>query len=214
MWGLACYGSGRNWATVLLLSAAALFHWTAGLMLVFMTFLAWRGTPPRWAPVAVAVVFAAGATLTAEIMPGLRISALTPASGALFRAVPTAAALVTLAILRRRLKVDARQSRTAAALEGIAVFSLVLLPVSSMIADRVGYYAVPFQIWVFTNVIVTLVPTLKRRAAYAAVATVSILLFVGWLVLSPYREYMVPYDSYLLHPTLMKAGASPEPYRE
>lgn len=78
------------------------------------------------------------------------------------------------------------------------VASLVLLPVSSVIADRIGYYFVPIQAMIFARI-----PQMRLGASRAFMTGAPYLLLLvllsGWVLLSRHFEICyLPYRSWIL----------------
>ena len=88
----------------------------------------------------------------------------------------------------------------------------MLMPVLSVAADRIGFYAVPLQMMVLTRA-AALAPAGPRRiAAQAALALPGLALFAAWMALTSYRTCLSPYRSYLTDMGALRI-ADPEVHR-
>jgi len=76
--------------------------------------------------------------------------------------------------------------------------ALLLLPVSSVIADRFSYYLIPIQTMIFARL--PFLPFRQNAAFHAALPYVGLLLvFTVWSQLSGhFRECYIPYQTWLL----------------
>jgi hypothetical protein len=107
-------------------------------------------------------------------------------------------------------------AKERSALFWLAVFSIVILPsglVSTMAMDRLGWYAVPFQILVLTR----LPSVLHSRPVFslvtAGISLIPVALFVGWLQFGSTRLCVVPYRSYLELPRLLLGDTAALAYK-
>ena len=120
-------------------SLTLLFHWTAILLLPFMAIMSLDRIRLRWIILAGA---SAGLALAAALwsIPALaqRIALLPQSSGALYRGIPTALALIALFTLWHRLDLDEREERIAAYLAALGLFALLITPAFAMAGDRFG----------------------------------------------------------------------------
>ena len=80
------------------------------------------------------------------------------------------------------------------------LFALFLTPVLSAAGDRLGLYAVPLQIMIFTRLPGLAPAGAVRLAAAAAVAAAPLALYLAWLTAGSYRACFIPYRSYLADP--------------
>ena len=213
MWALASYQAGGRRLPAALLLGALTFHWTAVLLLPAAIAVHARRVPP-W--LVAAAGGAAGVGLAAALLfvPDLadRVAHIAASLAAWPRAAPTLAALALLFALWPRLGFDERERRLAAGLAAIALFALALLPVLSAAGDRLGFYAVPLQMMVFTRAVSRAPRGAARRAAAAAVALFYVAMFVVWLAATPYRGCLTPYRSYLADPGAL-ADPTPDRHR-
>lgn len=192
-------------AVGVLLLVGLTFHATLIVLLPAMVLM--RRPTPRHSG---ALLMAAGAAslavtglvavvpLTANIVSGWSYS-----GGAWFRAVPTIVALAAYPLVVARATLSARER---SALFWLAVFSIIILPfglVSTMLMDRLGWYAVPFQILVLTRLPSVLHYRPVSVMVAAGVALMSVALFLGWLQFGSTRLCALPYRSYLEVPRLL-----------
>ena len=99
--------------------------------------------------------------------------------------------------LRRRLDLAEPERRVAACLAALGLFALLLTPVLSVAADRIGFYAVPLQMMVLTMAAGQVPAGPRRTAVQAAIALLYLALFAAWMALTSYRTCLSPYRSYL-----------------
>jgi hypothetical protein len=196
---------GRRIAPSAALLLACAFHWSAIVLLPLAGLVFLRD---RWrrmtlhalaALAALALVFA-----WAFVDPG------TPSAGAAFRLVPSVLALALLVVARRRFVWAGSEGTIVLYLAGLALFCLAILPLSSLAADRLGYYTIALQMLVLPAAAEAAgksaglgTPLLRRRLAALAVVGLSLLLFAGWALAGHYTACMVPYRSYLQAPALL-----------
>ena len=207
MAALTLYVSGARRPASLLILVALLFHWTAILLAPLALIMAMRRVRPRWIVLAGA---SAGLLLAAALMaiPALaeRIATLPQSSGALYRAVPTALAIITLFELWRRFDLDERERRIAAYLAALGLFAVLITPAFAMAGDQFGLYAIPLQMMVFARAAALVPPGPRRLAVQSAIAAPFLLLFAAWLTLTSYGSCLSPYRSYLLDPAAIRGA--------
>jgi hypothetical protein len=209
MAGLAAWRPERRWPAIALFVAAPLFHWSAVIGLVLAAALQLRWPKSPWAPILFGFAVGAVAVLALTIDPHLskRLSHLHSSGGAMLRMAPSAAALVLHLLLRKRVRLSREEEAVAAVWCGLTAFLLPLLLVFPTIADRFNLYLVIFQMTVASNVVGLAQGWSRRAALAAAVSTPFMLLFAGWLTLSPYRACWMPYRTYLGEPQAILLGA-------
>jgi hypothetical protein len=94
-------------------------------------------------------------------------------------------------------------------LASFALFCLCLGLFSTVVMDRLNYYAVPFQIAIFCRLPSLAVAPSSRAMLGAAIALPFVTLLAAWLLLTDSNRCMDPYRSYLSDPgRLLGAGAS------
>jgi EamA domain-containing membrane protein RarD len=73
----------------------------------------------------------------------------------------------------------------------------VLVPISSVIGDRLGYYLVPIQAMIFARI--PFLPIRQNRAVYVALPYIGLLtVFVVWTSLSwHFQQCYLPYQTWL-----------------
>ena len=213
MWALALYVSGARRLPPLLLLGALLFHWTAVILLPLVPMMLARRFNHALVVFSAAVTGAVLAIALATV-PALseRIAYLDQSSGAPFRTGLTMAAAVILFLGWRRISLSEDERRVASFLTALGLFSAALIPVLSVAADRLGFYAIPLQIIVFARLASLVSSEAGRIAVRAAVAGTYVILLAGWLALSGYRACLVPYRSYLADPAALR-DAMPDRHR-
>ncbi len=79
----------------------------------------------------------------------------------------------------------------------VMLLMIALVPISSVIGDRLGYYLIPIQVMIFSRV--SLFPVFKGRGFYAAAPYFGLLLvFVVWAWLSThFQGCYLPYQTWL-----------------
>ena len=121
------------------------------------------------------------------------------AGGALFRVLPlTLCGLLWGFVLRRewqqRFPKDAKLAMVGALM---MVGAIALMPISSVIADRVAYYLMPLQAMIFARIPFLNVPL--RRIWSIAPYAMLLVLFIAWSQLSTHFDSCyLPYENWLL----------------
>lgn len=200
---------------VALMLVAATFHASA-LLTIPLLLLMRRDIPARGTVILLLSLAAglAGAIFASTVPPfSTRLADYPPSGGAWFRAVPTAMALIAYAIVRRRTEVPAGEQSM---LFWLAAFSLFYLPLglaSTTIMDRVGWYAVPFQIAALTRVTMLVRSPGSRLALNSAVSAPFVLLFVGWLGFGFTASCLIPYQSHFTDARLLLGDNAARHYK-
>jgi hypothetical protein len=200
---LALYqGQRRGGAILPLMVVAGSFHTSAFLMLFL--FVAMHVRWWRLSPMATILLAGAGGLALALAATMLGLSDRFPtAAGAWFRIIPTLLALAALPLVWRLVKLNEIERRMVTWLAAFALFCVALGLFSSMVMDRLNYYAVPLQIMVFCR-LATLARTPFHRAALnSIIAAPFLILCVAWLAFTTSRSCMLPYRSYLSEPSLI-----------
>ena len=201
---------GQATAAILL---AILFHWTAVVLLPFLVTMRLGTRLPFWLLPAGAAAAALLLYFFGSGLIGTRMASFAPAGGALPRAIPTVAALLLLAATARKLDLEPEQRVAGSFLAALGILSVGLLSWLPLGADRIGYYAVPLQMWLFPRLVLLLPAGAKRLAAQAVLAAAFLALAAAWLALSSYRPCVVPWRSYFEAPERLAPGDWPEPVR-
>ena len=213
MWALHAHANGRRRVAAALCMLAPIFHWTGVLVLPFAALIFLDRYARFWFCVAAAAVASAAALMVAPFVPSVSMMlAAIVAEGGLYRAVPTLGALAIalyLAISRRLAGAD---ELPIGYLSAIAIFALALAPISPTITDRLGFYAVPLQIAVFTRFPDLFTTRRLRVGAAASVASAYLLLTVAWLALTTQEPCLSPYRSYLSNPSMLFTSADESPW--
>ncbi len=191
-------GRGR-WAALMAILACT-FHWSAVLFLPLAGLLWLRSNPGFVVSVAAGLTCGIGMELAYWLIPQVTaaIGEIPGAGGALFRVAFTLPAFVLLALRRRiRLPVEPLERRLLDYMSAIAVFAIIVAPVMSTAADRIGYYLIPYQIMVYTRAIGLVPPGFRRGAAQALIVSPYLIMFLGWINYTRYHVCWAPYRSYL-----------------
>lgn len=196
---------GKQGAPLLLIALGASFH--ASLLVMAPLFPLMKWGVPKFA---VTILIGAGivgllGAIFASVVPSLSSNVWLhpPSGGALFRAFPTILALLVLPIVWRRAQIPEAHR---AMLYWLAAFSLFCLPLgiaSPFVMDRLGMYAIPFQIALFTRLSMMAKSGMPALALDSAIAAVPVALFVGWLSFGATVACMIPYRSFLTDPRLL-----------
>lgn len=121
------------------------------------------------------------------------------ANGALFRVgLLGASALYFFLFLRQKWQKTFPEDFSLAHIGAVAmVLSILLLPVSSIIADRFGYYLIPAQAFIFARA--PFLPFRSSRALYSALPyAVVLLVFTVWTLNSRHFQMCyIPYNTWL-----------------
>lgn len=212
-WALADYAVGRPRRAGFVLAAAPLMHWSALVLGPLIPHPLLRRWPPGWMFAAagaglglLAAVVVLGTPALAAAYHSAGVSA-----GALFRAVPTALTLAVYLALGDRLPGTAGEKRVLVGLAGLAGLTLALSLALPTAGDRMGFYAVPFQMMVLPRALDAISRPMWRLAAHGAVASMVVVLLAGWLRLTPYAPCFAPYRSYLADPAALISTTAETP---
>ncbi|WP_316016147.1 EpsG family protein [Roseobacter sp. HKCCA0434] len=201
--GLICFAlnafiDGRIVRFGLFVVLAACFHGSAAVFILLAPFVLGRYSFRNIALagiLAVPGVFALLATEAAEVANTRYIAGDMDAGGAIFRVgLLVATGLFYTVFLSSRWKVALPRSHKLISLLALGMIALgVLLPLSSVIADRFGYYFAVPQVLIYAAV-----PWLYPRGRGALVAlapyAAMTVLFLAWTLLSShYARCYVPY---------------------
>ena len=198
MAAMAFYSRGRMKLPSLLAAASILFHWTAAILMPLAPAM-WLRRIPNWLIIAGGIAAGVGFVAAFVFVPGLseRFALVGQSKGAMFRGSVTLLALVVLFGGWSRLELNEHERRIAAYLAAAAIFTLLAIPVFPTAGDRLGYYAIPLQMLVLPRAVALFQSGLLRTATTLAVAAPYLVLFSGYLALTPYRPCLVPYRTYL-----------------
>lgn len=213
LFALARHDRGAHGQAAAAILLALLFHWTALVLLPFVAVMRLGARLPFWLLPAGAAGVALLLYLLVPVFLGDRLARLSVAGGAWARAIPTVAGLLLLAAAAGTLRLDGRARAAGSYLAALAILSVGFLPWLPVAADRIGYYVVAFQMWLFPR-LATLLPAGRARlAAEAVMAAPFFALAAAWLALSSYRACVLPWRSYLEVPERLVPGNRPEPVR-
>jgi hypothetical protein len=198
---LSLFLDRRRAAPAAALILACSFHWSAAVLLPLIPLFL---MPPQWRRALWLCLVALGLAAAAAMWLFEQGRGFhSPAFGAALRLLPSLLALARLLLLRRSGRLSGPEGIAAAFLGGLTLFCLALWPVSSLAADRLGFYTIALQMLVWPAAIAALPSGRERLAASSALVALYLLLFTGWAMLSDYAACMVPYGSYLQQPQLL-----------
>jgi hypothetical protein len=117
--------------------------------------------------------------------------------GAWIRSIMNAVPAVMLLLLSKRLLSSAKQRCVWMPLAILAIGSLLLVPVASTLIDRLGFYLIPLQLFVFSRL-----PSLYSGTTVRSAVEIGIVVLYGvvlwvWLNYSVHSPYWVPYKMFL-----------------
>ena len=211
MIALSGYSNGKKALGHTFLAAAGLFHYSAIVFLPLALTMGGKLRLPLWAALGLGLGAGAGASLVLPSLDPSIAPAIVDASvagGALFRLAPTFAALGVFLLWRRRFDFNEGERAIAVYLSAITLLLAAMIFTMPTAADRLGLYTVPFQMMIFSHALRTVPSERWRVGAGALLSAGYIVLFVGWLALSPYGRCWSPYRSYISSPSelLRKPG--------
>lgn len=184
------------------LSLGGLFHSSAFLFFVFVPFIhgaySNRNILMAMALIAPGLFFLAS-TDSAEVATGRYIAGDIDAAGAMFRAsLLIITGLIFLLVLRKPWKKIFPQDYKLASISAAMMMTLVpLILISSVIADRIGYYLIPAQLMIFTRMPYLVQKTSKGFFQMLPYAMLT-LTFVVWTQKSAhFDKCYLPYESAL-----------------
>lgn len=208
--GVVCFAFGafidrRLWRFVLLIVLAGGVHSSA---LVFLLLVPLVRGQYSWDRLALAGLMAVPGGLAlmssdnAAVATSRYVNTGVDAAGAAFRVgLLVVTALFFFIILRRKwASVFPRDYKLAALGAGAMIATMFVVPLSSVIGDRLGYYLVPIQAMIFARV--PYLPLRAHRTFYIIVPYVALLLFLfAWVSRSIiFSLCYVPYRSWLFGP--------------
>jgi hypothetical protein len=216
LWALHFHLRGRSiWAVAGALIAGATFHASLLVLLPAVALMRW-GVPRRPAAILLLIGAAsvAGAAFIALVPPFSDIASQLPVSkGAWFRAAPTLLALLSYPIVWRFGKASDRERSMLYWLAAFSLACLALGLVSPYATDRLGMYAIPFQMAALTRLAGLARPGVPALALSAAICAPFVLLFAGWLNLGATAACFIPYRSHLTEPHLLSGKGSATHYK-
>lgn len=189
------------WFTLWTVIAAG-FHNSALIFLLLIPLVGGEYTRRRLAlaallaiPGGLALVMGSSGEVAASRYIGTGIDA----QGAAFRVgVLTLSALAFFLLLRKPWKQAFPEDYKLVSIAGLIMLALiVLLPVSTVIADRLAYYMVPLQALIFARI--PYLPIRKVRSLYAIAPYLGLtLVFLVWTALSAHFHYCyLPYQTWI-----------------
>lgn len=178
------------------------FHTSALIFLLLLPFV--TGSYSRNRLIAGATLALPGAYFLAFTGSGMQAMSIyvgteIQSSGAVFRVgLLTLTALYFFGVLRQKWMADWPKDYPLASLGSIAmILTTILLPLSSVIADRIAYYLVPIQVLIFSRI-----PFLPFRNAkrlnFALPYVIMFLVFLVWTQNSlHFQECYTPYQNWI-----------------
>ncbi len=203
MVGMAALAQGRLWAFFSAITAAALFHKTAVVLLGLALF---SGTGSLWMRLfvlpAVAAVGFAGllADSVLHLYAGY-VQAAYDSAGAAIRVAMNALPAAVFLLLRNRFKLNANEQRFWTLLSVTALLTVPVLMVSpsSTAVDRLALYWIPIQLFVWSRLPLALArfPS-EFRLLTACVILYSLAVLLVWLLFAHHSFAWLPYRFYPL----------------
>jgi hypothetical protein len=215
LFALACWTAGYEGPALFCLLAAPLFHSSAFIMLPLGA-LMWSspGLDPR-AGAAIGLMAGAALWLVGRSHPALAafIGRYRRSAGAVMRLAPTFLCLALVLLLGPRLAPAGPERGILLYFAALSAFVAVLALMASTLADRLGVYTIVFQMMVFPAALATIRDPLAHVAAAAAIVALYLALFGAWALFGAFRQFWLPYRSYLGAPSALIAR-TPEPLPE
>lgn len=202
---IARFLDGRMLAYAVWVLLASGFHSSALIAMLFVPLVGHRITRGRVLAMVLLAVPGALALLRSsagEMAADRYIDTGIEAFGALFRVLLLVlSALYYLLFLRRGWRAAGTPDQALVTVGAVAMLGLgALLPVSSVIADRLSYYLMPVQGMMLARV--PWLPGLRHRAVLATLPYLGMLaFFTVWAIQSwHFQKCYIPYQSWLLGP--------------
>lgn len=181
---------------------AAGFHSSSPIFMLLLPVAAGRYTRNRLllaAILAVPGVFALASGEAAELATSRYIDTDIDAAGAVFRVgILGLSALYFFLFLRKKWLRTWPQDYGLASIGAIGMaLTILLVPVSTVIGDRLGYYLIPIQAMIFARI--PFLPFRANAALYATLPYLGLLLvFTVWSQLSGhFNRCYIPYQSWI-----------------
>lgn len=189
---------------VLLTLLAASFHSSAMIIILLAPFIYGRLTPANLllaGLLTIPGVLALLASDPAELASSRYISGTMEAGGAVFRvSLIAATGFFFILVLRKRWNSVLPESYKLVSLLSLGMIALVaILPISSVIADRLGYYFVIPQIMIYAA-LPALYPGRQSNTIKLAPFVAVTVLFISWIQLSSHFRWC--YEKYSIVPAL------------
>ncbi|GAA6201281.1 EpsG family protein [Aquicoccus sp. SU-CL01552] len=181
---------------------AAGFHASSTVFLLLLPLTTGRYTRTRLVMAALlavpgAILLASGES--AEIAGSRYIGTGTEAFGAVFRVgILGLSALYFFLFVRKKWMRSFPQDYSLASIGAIGMaLAFLLLPVSSVIGDRFGYYLIPIQTMIFARL--PFLPFRSSQSLHSALPYLGLLLvFFVWTQISGhFQQCYIPYDSWI-----------------
>lgn len=181
---------------------AAGFHASALIFLLLLPVATGRYTRSRLILAAILAIPGAFLLATSDaggVATSRYVDTGREAFGAVFRVgILGLSALYFFWFVRRKWMGSFPQDYSLASIGAIGmVLAFLLLPVSSIISDRFGYYLIPIQVMIFARI--PYLPYQVNKSFHAALPYVGLLLFfIVWTQLSwHFQKCYIPYDTWI-----------------
>ncbi|MCV2877667.1 EpsG family protein [Sedimentimonas flavescens] len=188
---------------VLLTALASGFHASAMAFLLLAPLVRGNYTKTRLGLAALLAIpggFILLGSESAELAVDRYIDTEIDAAGAAFRVgILLLSGIFFFAVLRRPWRKAFPSDYRIASIGSLMMIAMAaLVPISSVIGDRLGYYLIPIQSLIFARI--PYLPLMRHRALYIAAPYLGLfLVFTVWsLASSHFNQCYVPYNSWIL----------------
>lgn len=192
----------RPFSFAIWVTLAAGFHTSSAIFMLLLPLATGRYTRKRLLLAAVlslpGVLFLASSE-AAEVAASRYMDSGVDAAGAMFRVgILGMSSLYFFLFLRKKWLRTWPQDYSLASIGAIGMaLALLLLPISSVVGDRFGYYLIPIQTMIFARL--PFLPFRKNAALHAALPYIGLLIvFTVWSQLSwHFRQCYIPYQTWI-----------------
>lgn len=203
MLGLVQLIKGNNAKYILLILTATLFHLSA-IVLLPLVFLFVKQKKYISYPIVIIVVYAA---VNALLLPNLEyydnsyIQRGYNSSGALIRVLMNTISGLIFLMSKRHLvtNINSYKLWKLISYATLLCFLLYLLSPSSTAVDRLSYYLIPIQLFVFSNLIRLPFKSNSLKIGNSFVFLFGLIVLCSWILLADHSKYWLPYNSYFFN---------------
>lgn len=187
---------------VVLVGVAALIHSSAAVFFLLLPLVNGRYTKMRLALaglIAIPGIVALASTESAEVAINRYVGTDIDAAGGAFRlGILAVSAVFFLLVLRRPWSQEFPQDYKLASIGALAMLgTAALLPVSSVIGDRLGYYLIPIQAVIFARMPFLRLGQNSKLLSALPYLGLIIVLFVWTALSGHFKQCYLPYQTWL-----------------
>lgn len=203
MLGLVQLLKGKNIKYILLILIATQFHLSA-IVLLLLVFLFINQKKYIIYPIAAIIVYASIITL---LLPNIEyydesyIKREYNSSGALIRVLMNTFSGLIFFVFKNHMVTNTKSFRIWKFISyaTFVCFLFYLFSPSSTAVDRLSYYLIPIQLFVFSNLIRLPIKSNSLRIGNSFVFLFGLIVLCSWILLADHSKYWLPYNSYFFN---------------